>query len=128
MLAIIIVAVVLAKFQSAFFYFTLIWILLCIVIITTNLTLFDINISGDILVLKRILSQKRLNINDLKIYNVAIRRHPLFFLETSAGNLNVNYTNQNYQQMLELLRKTGFSGFEVFESKVKKYIINIRKR
>lgn len=93
-----------------------------------NFTLADIEISANVLILKKLKNLMQINLSDLKINNITIRRHPLFFLETSTGNYNINYTNQNYQYILELLKKTNFIGIESFELKVKQYIINIKKR
>ena len=123
--AIIIAFIFLARNQSGFFYGALIWLLLCIYIIITNLEVADIEILGDALLLKKILNQAKLNLCELKIYNITIRRHPLFFIETSAGNFKINYTKNNYHQILELLRRNQFSELESFETKVKKYFLSL---
>jgi len=123
--AIIIISIFLAKDQSGFFYGALVWLLLCIYIIITNLEVADIEIFGDALLLKKILSQTKLNLCELKIHNITIRRHPLFFLETSVGNFKINYTKNNYHQILELLRRNQFSELELFETKVKRYFLSL---
>ena len=123
--AIIIVSIFLAKNKSGFFYGALIWLLFCIYTIITNLKVADIEISGDILLLKKILNQTELNLCELRIHNITIIRHPLFLIETSAGNLKINYTRNNYHQIMELLRIKQFSELELFETKVKKYFLSL---
>jgi hypothetical protein len=124
LIVIIIISIFLANNQRGFFYGALVWLLLCIYIIITDLQVADIEIFGDTLLLKKIFSQTELNLSELKIYNITIRRHPLFFIETSVGNFRINYTKNNYCQILELLRKNQFSGLELFETKVKRYFLS----
>jgi len=124
MVAIIIVAIILYKAQSAIFYGTLIWFFVCVINIVINLTIFDIKISDEVVFLKRMLSHKSLNLHALKINNITIRRHPLFFMETSEGNFNINYTRQNYQQLLELLKRNNPNIIELFILSVRRYILS----
>jgi len=128
MIVLIIVAIFLAILRTDFLYFVLLWILMCVYIIVYNFTIADIEIAGDVLFLTKMNSKKEINLSGLKIYNIVISMHPVFYIETSAGNINVNYTKKNYQIILELLRRNKFSGLELFESTVKRYIINVNDR
>jgi hypothetical protein len=110
------------------FYGTLLWFLLCVNIIAVNLLLFDIEIFSDVVLLKRMLSYKKLNLHTLKIINIKIIRHPYFLLKTSVGNFNINYTKQNYHKILELLNTTKYSEIESFKMKVNTYIVDIDRR
>jgi hypothetical protein len=128
MLIIIGILIFLAKIQSGFFYLILTWLFGCIYMIIYNFTIADIYIEGDVLLLKKMLSQKKLNISGLKVYDISIGMGPFFFITTSAGFYNINYTKLNYQQILELLKRTQYNKIELFESKVRKCIININDR
>ena len=108
---------------TIFVYVATPWLIVCIIVIITNLSLYDIRQSGDVLFFTKILNKKEINLLSLKIYKITIRMHPYFFLETSAGNFNINYTKQNFQQLLELLRMKNFTGLNLFELKVNRYII-----
>lgn len=93
------------------------------VMIIIFLLLADIEILDNVMIVKKIYSQKEINLSNLHIYNITIRMYPFFFMETTAGNFSINYTKNNYQYIIELAEKTGFKGIELFKQKVAKYVV-----
>lgn len=120
-----IITMILTKEKTLYSIYFLLMMLLCIYTIINTFKITDIEISDGFLVLRILSSQKMINLDGLKIHNITIRIHPLFFMETSVGNFNVNYTNNNYQQILKLLEITKFKKTALFKKKVGNYIIQL---
>jgi hypothetical protein len=111
------------KNEPFFLGVSFIWLLICVVTIIETFTLADIEITDNILIIKNKIKIKKIDLSTLHIYEITIRRHPLFFMETTAGNFNINYTKYNYQQILELSKRIHFKGIELLKNEVDKNII-----
>jgi hypothetical protein len=48
-------------------------------------------------------------------------------MEAFSGNFNINYTNKNDRQILDIQKNNKFTRIELFMSKVEKYIIDIEE-
>jgi hypothetical protein len=111
------------KPDNDFIYILLLWALGSIYVLITNLLTFDIEIENDIVFLRRILSQRELNLVNLKIFEARAVNGPCFLMETSTGNIRINYTNKNYQQILELLKRIAPHRIKLLEWGVKRMAI-----
>jgi hypothetical protein len=121
MLCILLEIILFIKPDNGLIYFILLWTFLFVFIVIRNFTIFDMEIKNDIVFLRRILSQRELYLINLRIFDVITVRHPFFHLKTSAGNFKINYTNNNYQQILELLKRIAPHRIKLFELEVKKW-------
>jgi len=118
-----IVIMFLIKFNVFFISVGIIWIILNIYSIIVTLKLTDIQIIDNDIILKRIFNNKQISLVNFKLKDVSIRRHPYFLIETIKGNILVNYTYDNYQNISELLIKLYPTRLEPFKLMVNKYIL-----
>ena len=122
-----IIGMIFLKFESYFYIIFVLMILSCIYLFIKIFRLADIEVSGDVLTVDILSKERKINLVDLKIYDIKIVMHPLFLMRTSAGNFEIDYTNENYQQILELLRITSYNELELFKRKADNYIVGFRR-
>jgi hypothetical protein len=119
---------ILSKIEPYFYIFIALVILSCIYLIIRTSRLADIKISDGILIVDILSKERKINLADLEIYDISIVQQPLFLMKTSVGNFEIDYTNDNYEQILELLRITNFRKLEEFKRKAENYNIHIFER
>jgi len=124
MIIIITITMLVLKFNLYFLFVAIGWLLLCINTIVIAFSLADIKITEEVLILEKIFSKKEINLSGLKVYDITIVRYPYFLMETSVGNLKINYTNYNRQQILVLLRRNNPNRIELFELTVRHYFLS----
>jgi ABC-type antimicrobial peptide transport system permease subunit len=103
------------------FPMTLIFALLFLGSVINNLRIFDIYLFDDVVLLKGILNQKEINLLDLTVKTINVSVGPTFYVITSERDYVINYTNQNYQNLLDILKKINYSKIETFVYMVDRY-------
>jgi hypothetical protein len=117
---------VLILIKSVVAYFCLIWIIGCIIKLISNFNIYDIYLNDGLINLISIKKNKQFELYSIKINNISIQRYPVFHLETNKGYFNINYTRDNYMEIINLLELLKYDNIEHFKGDVRTYIVCLK--
>jgi hypothetical protein len=69
------------------------------------------------------MKKKKLELSDLKVYGICIVRHPMFRFVTNKGTFFINYTQNNYKTLVNILELLEYKEIDLFKKKVRTFII-----
>jgi hypothetical protein len=115
---------VLMVIKSVAAYFCLIWIIGCVIKLISNFNIYDIHLNDSTINLISIKKKWQIKSCDIKINNIIIQRYPVFHLETNKGYFNINYTRDNYSELLRVLEHLKYFNINKFKESVIGYIVS----
>jgi len=121
--------VLLVLFQVTGFLAVLIWILPLFCIISLGaafgeLLVADINLdeANGILIVTKVLKEKKLPLKDLKITGHSYLGGPCFIFNTNKMEITTRRTRGNYDKLIRLFELTNYEGINRFKAQVQKLI------